>query len=342
MQRSKCRNYGLGFQTRLAPVSRSLLRLILMGLVFFLLTGESTGAEPNVGQWSKRFGTQPLQLESGDWQATIGRLAAALQTPMITFIPMEWRPRELKGTPAEILQVMEVTTRGKWSALRDALGLFPARVDKGMDFDEAEIKAFKVRDRYAAQVAYSLIPAQLSILGKGDKIPIAHLREEQQALLRNHFEKHVVDGATLWPVYLKKGELGLRLVAWTSFYWRGTGLDMLQQVPRSEWKEFIFWKERHNKNSKPASPSPSLAERFFGKESLTFMETRRLELGQLEELLNPLLRNRCPNYEFCVSARVRKQAYVITKGPPYRRAESWNCGLWLMSCSSPFQRKSSI
>jgi hypothetical protein len=296
------------------PALSGFLWWFLTALSFLLRSGESRAGEPSTEEWARRFGTQPLQLPAGDWQSTTERLAAALKTSVVAFTPPRWEPRQIEGAPTEVLNHLAEAAGGKWRTMPGVLRLFPVHAVKGMEFDEAEIMAFKARSRKEDQFAYSLTPAQLAIVAKGARIPIADLTENQKILLREYFHKHVGNGPAVWTKYLKDGQIGLHLEASVTFYWRGTYMDTLQGVPRSEWKEHFLWKERRSKEKKPPVPASSAVERFFGKETLTLAETRPLELVQLEGLLTPLLQKRCPGCEFCVSARIRKSGYVVSKG----------------------------
>jgi hypothetical protein len=304
--------------SRACSLPATLLRVLPLFAVLAWAPAARAG-EPAPADWAKRFGTERLTLKAADWKGTIDQLAVALKTRIVAWVPARWESREVQGSPAEVLKTLADATQGKWLALPEALGLFPARVVKGMDFDETEIKAFKAKYFGTTvfksfRLAYSLTPRQLAILGKGDKLSIAELKEEQKELFRDYFQERVLNGPTLWPRYLKEGRIGLSLHASVDAYWRGTVIERLYQVPRSEWKEYFLWKSRSEKDKKPPATAVSLADKFFGKQRVVIPETCVLELVQLEGLLTPLLLEKCATCEFCVSARIRKQGYVVSKG----------------------------
>jgi hypothetical protein len=271
--------------------------------------------ELDAEDWAKRFGTEQFTIRAQDWKGTIEQLGAALKTRVVTLVPARWEPRAIQGTPAEVLKILADAVEGKWIRVPGALGLFPARRVKSMDFDAAEVKGFIKAARGEARLVYSLTPTQRAVLSKGERIQIADLTEEQRACIEEILKRKQLAAAEQLR-YFKEGQLGLSVSTSLVVFWRGVDVNLLNQIPRAEWKESSLWRiKRQVKGNKLTEPTLSpLSEKLFAKQTLEVAQPRLLELHELEGLLTPLLRKRCGRCEFCVSARLRKRAYVLSAG----------------------------
>jgi hypothetical protein len=263
---------------------------------------------------STQISQKHLRLAAGDWPSVISDLATALETPIIAFVPTDWKPQAFQGKTTDVLDAIAKQSRGRWSYREGSLCLYRDLVPPFIRYPETIKTSTKLDDKHRAWVRLfsSLTEEQLRAFEQGQTIPFKNLTTRQVEWLQ--------EAAMLNPPWrailpqLPDTDVLFFIKEPIAFvFWRGKSSDLLEtstesaELQQTERTPFTSLAVRTEPPWENLSRS---AQKLIGKTQIVVPKTHILALSNLQNLLRPHTQDKT----FAIGAQIQQRQIVITKG----------------------------